>query len=349
VQVLVTGATGFVGGALCRRLLALDVQVRALVRQGRPSDALRRAGALVYEADLGDPNTIAHAAEGCEVLFHCASESAHHASQRALAWINVAGTENALLAARHAGVRRFVLLSCADVTLWNRDRLHWKENAVLGEEPLGALARSKLLAEELALHASSAQLTVTALRPAWLWGPGDHTNLPGLCVEAQRSGVQLFGGGNNLFATTYIANLVEALISAATAAGVGARAFHVADADVLTASEFFGKLCAAVALPPPRPGLYPLSYAAAWVRRSLGKEGPWPEDVVRRGRASLLDCLLAIQTFDYQVPVSVEQGMAALSAWAKDVGGPEAICKLARAPAGEEHVAHHTRLADESR
>ena len=119
------------------------------------------------------------------MLFHCAGESALHAAPAALSWINVAGTENAIDAARHAGVAR-VRACCRAQTSrsLNRDRVHWKENAVLAQAPLGAWARTKLLAEELALQASDATLCVTALRPAWLWGPGDHTNAPALCARS---------------------------------------------------------------------------------------------------------------------------------------------------------------------
>ena len=193
MRVAVTGALGYVGGALCRRLLQRGDGVRALVRPGREgkdSQELRALGAEPRAGDLADPNTIADAAEGCEALVHCGGESVRHASPAALSWLNVAGTENALAGARHAGVKRFVHLSCADVSLLNRDRVHWKETAVLGQAPLGAYARNKLLAEELALHASDARMSVVAIRPAYLWGPGERTNLPELCRQARSGAVR---------------------------------------------------------------------------------------------------------------------------------------------------------------
>jgi len=345
VRVLLTGGTGFVGGALARKLRELGNEVHALVRPSSDGQALERIGAVLHAGDIGEPNGVAAAAAGCEVLFHCAGESAPHAAPKALSWINVAGTENVIAAALHAGVERVVVLSCADVSLRNRDRLHWKEDAVLGHEPLGAFARSKLLAEELALHASDARLCVTALRPAFLWGPGDLTNLPGLCQEGLRGGVRLHGSGDNLFATTYVDNLVGALVAAATASGVGGAAFHVADSDMLTASELFTRLSSAVGLPPPRSEPYALAYARAWLRHASKREGAWPEDVARRGRGSLLDCMRAIKILDYAPSASVEQGMQALAAWAKDAGGPQAIAKLGRRPASEQHIVHHERLA----
>jgi nucleoside-diphosphate-sugar epimerase len=350
VRVLVTGAGGFVGGALARKLRGLDHEVRALVRPGRARTELEQRGVQLYEGDLGDPNAIATAAAGCEVLFHCAGESARHAAPEALSWINVAGTENVLGAARHAGVARVVHLSCADVTLANRDRLQWREDAVLGHAPLGEWARSKLLAEELALQASDTTLTVTALRPAWLWGPDDTLNLPVLCQEAARGGVRLFGNGQNLFATTYIDNAVDALVKAAhaPAGDVGGRAFHVADAEFHTAREFFDNLCRAVGLPAPRAGVYALSYAMSVLRAPFSEaHAIGPDDVARRGRGSLLDCLRAIQTLAYEPKTNLETGLAALATWASAIGGPSAIAALARKPAGAAEIAHHRRMADE--
>jgi nucleoside-diphosphate-sugar epimerase len=343
---MVTGATGFVGGALVRRLLARGHEVHALVRPEADAGALTAAGATPHEGDLADPNAIAVAATGCEVVFHCAGESSPAALPAALSWINVAGTENVLRAARSASVARVVLLSCSDVSLCNRHRLHWKENAVLGHEPLGAFARSKLLAEELALQASDAELCVTAVRPAYLWGPGDRTNLPTLCAEARRGGVRLFGSGRNLFSTTYVDNAADALIAASRAQGVDGQAFHVADPDFLTAGEFFGRLCSTLGLPPPRKGIYPLAYGSAWVRRAIGAPGTSPDAVARRGRACLLDCLRAVTTLDFRPSVDLDQGLAALARWVTEQGGPSAIESMARRPATLADAARHESLAN---
>jgi 2-alkyl-3-oxoalkanoate reductase len=348
VRALVTGATGFVGTAVCHALQAHGHEVRALIGPHRPArPELLALGVHTLPGDLADPNGLRAAAEGCEVMFHCAGESSLHASRDALAWINVAGTENALQAARRAGVARLVMLSCADVALSGRDRVHWKEQAVLGQAPLGAYARSKLLAEELALQASDRSLTVIALRPAWLWGAGDSTNLPALCREARAGGVRLFGRGHTLFSSAHVDNVASAMIAAASAPPeAGGHPFHIADPDFLTAREFFSKLCSAVGLPPPRPGIYALSYAAAWLRRARDREGPWPEDIARRARACLLDTLRATTLLAYQPTVTVDQGMQTLATWSKQIGGPPAIESLAHPPASAEDITRHQRLAD---
>lgn len=346
MRALLTGGTGFIGGALARRLSADGVVLRALVRRGGDLDACAKVGAEVRVAGLDDPNPIAEAATGCDVVFHCAGENSARAAPRALSWINVAGTENVLRAARHAGVRRLVYLSCADVTLTNADRLGWKEDAIMTDAPLGTCLRSKLLADELVRQASTDRFTTVCVRPGWLWGPGDHTNLPGLCDEALHGGVRLFGNGENIFATAYVDNVVEGLVAASRAERVGGKAFHVSDGEFVTAREFFELLCRTIGLAGPRTGIYPVAYAAAWLRERTQHAGPWPMDVARRGRASLLDCGRATQELDYKPRTSLADGMQALARWAQDAGGPDAIRSLARKPPTDADADTYARTAD---
>ena len=342
---LVTGATGFVGAALTARLLQDGHHVRQVVRA--PSEALpRHERASVHVVSLGDPNGLAEVAQGVEVLYHCAAENSARAVPAAYGWINVAATENVINAARHAEVRRVVHLSCTDATLVNRDRMNWKESHPLGEQPLDALCRSKLLAEELALQASDRRLEVCVLRPAWVWGPGDRRVLPALCREAEHGRVSLCGNGDNLVPSVYIDNLVHGLLLAANAAAAPGKAFHVLDADVQTASELIGGLCTALGLPAPARSLYGLCYARAWLNERLGLPGLSRVDVVRRGRGALFDGMAAARELGYEAPVSVAQGLRALQTWAAAVGGHTAIAKLARSAATWNDVEVLVRLAD---
>jgi len=353
---LVTGATGFVGRALTLRLLAEGHHVRLYVR--RPVSvpelelpAIERESAQihVHVASLGDPNALWTAAEGVDTLYHCAGENSPRAPNAAYGWINVAATENVLNAARHAGVKRVVHLSCADATLIDRDRLHWKETQPLGQPALGALARSKLLAEELALHANGSQLEVCALRPAWVWGPRDRRVLPRLCQEAQRGRIGLCGDGQNLITTVYIDNLVHALRLAETAKPAAGQAIHVVDAEVSSAGEFIGALCQSLQLPAPKRELYAACYARAWLSEQLGLfslSTRTRSEVVQRGRSTLLDGAAAVHCLGYAPLVSLNAGMHALACWAEQVGGPGAIAKLERPPATQQDIDSLTALAN---
>lgn len=345
---LVTGATGFVGAALVARLQREGFEVRALARDAASAERVRAANTRldVRIASLGDPNAIADAADGVDVIYHCAAENSPNVPQRSLAWINVAGSENVLSAAQAAGVRRLVHVSCADVTLVNADRLNWKESRQLDCLPLDAVCHTKQLAEELVLAGSKGALEVVALRPAWVWGPGDTRTLPQLCREAARGRVTMCGSGENLLPTTYIDNLVDALLLAATAKEVAASSYHVVDGETLNALEFFTQLCGALGVKPPARSFYPLAYAAAWFRERAGLSGLRRAEVARRGRSALFDTVAATRELGYEPKTTVEQGMRALAEWVQTQGGPAALAAMERKPSSATEVEAIIRLAD---
>ena len=115
MRCLVTGATGFIGGAIVRRLEAAGHEVVAYVREGSDSRSLQHVERIV--GDLGDPNRLAIAAANCDAMVHAAGIADPTASPDALGWAHIAGTENTINAAKQAGCRRLIHISCADVTL----------------------------------------------------------------------------------------------------------------------------------------------------------------------------------------------------------------------------------------
>ena len=112
MKALVTGATGFVGAAVARALLAAQWQVRVLARKGSERRNLKGLAVEVEEGDLADLISLERAAEGCVGLFHVAADyrlGAPDPSQ--LYRANVEGTRNVLNAARRARVQRVVYTS----------------------------------------------------------------------------------------------------------------------------------------------------------------------------------------------------------------------------------------------
>ncbi|MEO0326172.1 MAG: NAD-dependent epimerase/dehydratase family protein, partial [Myxococcota bacterium] len=267
---MLTGGTGFVGGAVAQALVEAGHEVRALVRSPERAGALESLGLTLVHGSLADPNEVARAAAGCTHAVHAAAETAPGASRRVAGWVNLAGTENALRGARHAGVRRFVHLSCADVTLHGGPRRGWNEDRVPDAPPLGPLLETKLRAEEAVIGAGTAAFETLALRPGTVWGSGDTSRLPRLCREALAGpGLRLFGDGRNLVALVHVENLAHAVLRALMTEQAAGSVLHVLDAEIALAGEHYGELSDALGLPAPRPGR--LGARAAFARARLAR------------------------------------------------------------------------------
>lgn len=319
MRALVLGVSGLAGSAITRALLGRNHdEVRALVRR---ADAVPRAIAdagrvRAHDGDIGDPNAIADAARGCDVIFVAVGLPLGRPADD-YRWLHVAGIENVLNAARHAEVPRVVLVSCGDVVLADEPRVHWDEKRDLSHPPIGPRARAIKLGEEIALSQSDATLAVTALRPGWLWGPGDR-RLAALVAEGKAGGIDLCGDGRNLVATTYVEHLAQAALLAAVSPSAPGQAYYVGDPEFLEIREFLGMLSRTLGLAPPRTGgPYPLR--RLWA--SLGRGALPLEEVVRRGRPTYFDTQKAATELGFEPKVSIDEGMKALAAWYAESGG----------------------------
>ncbi|MBZ0118699.1 MAG: NAD-dependent epimerase/dehydratase family protein [Sandaracinaceae bacterium] len=331
MKILVLGATGFIGRAAVRHLADAGEDVRGLARSEGGRRELEAMGVEARGGSLGDPQSIADAARGVDVVVNAAGIASPRAAPRALRWTHVAGTENVLNAATHAGVRRVVHVSCADATLANVDRVHWDEKKNLAHPPFGERARTLLLAEEIAQAAGSPELERVVLRGTWVWGPGDTSRLPGLCREAlAHGGLHLCGDGRSLIATTYVDHLAEAVVAAVRNETAAGGLFYVADPEFLEAREFFRMLSDACGLPPPRTG--PRWWALSSARLGRGPAGLCADEVLQRARSTLFDINEAIGKLGARPEIGVEDGMKSLAAWVEARGGAKAIAALYRPP-----------------
>lgn len=345
---LVTGATGFVGGVLARALRAEGAIVRALARNpaGPEATDLSSLGVEIVGGHLGDPDAIARASAGCDVVFHCAGVVGFRADPVALRWANVAGTENVINAARHAGVRRLVHLSTEAVTARNADRLFVDEAIEPTTPPISEYARTKAVAEDLVLTANGPTLEATAVRPGWIWGPRDTTNLPDLIVQARRGTLRLPGGGKGFLATSYVDHVVDALARAAVAEAAPGRAYYVTDDASLEVRELVEMLCRAAGVPGPRAVPFALAWTIGWWNDRVRGRGVSRALVAHLGRSTLLNIQRARTDLGYAPFVETDEGMRRVAAWIAEVGGPDAVAAMRRPPASREQVDEAIRAAD---
>ncbi len=177
---LVTGATGFVGSAVARVLLARGHKVRALVRRG--SDRTNLAGLAVElcEGDLTDPASLARAVSGCRYVVHVAADYRIWVPDPdSMLLANVAGTEALLRAAMAAGVARVVHCSSVAALGLTADGTPADEATPVSEAKIvGIYKKSKYRAEQAVLALAREGLDVVIVNPAAPIGPRDIKPTP---------------------------------------------------------------------------------------------------------------------------------------------------------------------------
>jgi nucleoside-diphosphate-sugar epimerase len=166
----VTGATGKVGGATARALLERGDGVRALVRDPARARELLPSGVDLAQGDVTEPDTVAAAVEGCDLVFNAMGlPEQWFRDEGIFDRVNARGTENVIRAARAAGVRRVVHTSTIDV--FHAERGGRMDESMLADYPKGtAYERSKQHAEELAL-AARGDMELVIVNPAGVYGP----------------------------------------------------------------------------------------------------------------------------------------------------------------------------------
>lgn len=208
-RVLVTGATGFTGGALAQKLAEQGKHVIALVRETSDVSELKQIGATLVYGDISDREAVIQAAQGVDVIYHIAAvyRTAGHPDQYYES-VNVGGVENVIAAAREHNVGRTVHCSTIGV---HGDIEQIPSNEESPFNPGDIYQRTKLAGEELFAKAMSEGLTGCIFRPGAIYGPGDMRLLK-MFKQIKRGFFPLFGGGSNLYHLSYIDDLTDGII-----------------------------------------------------------------------------------------------------------------------------------------
>lgn len=178
-KALVTGGTGFIGGAIVRELVANGEQVKVFRRESSPLTNLEGLDVEHAIGDLLDRDSLVKALEGCDRLYHCAALYKLSGGYEKYLQANVIGTRNALSAAMERGIERVVHTSSTAAIGGPRRHGRVTENQVWNWAPLNnPYITSKFIAEHEALKFGAQGLPVIIVNPGAPIGPGDVRPTP---------------------------------------------------------------------------------------------------------------------------------------------------------------------------
>ena len=319
MKVLVTGASGFIGAALCEELARAGHSVRGFDRVPPPADL-----ACSIEAQLGDvtePADCRRAVAGCQALCHLAARVGDWGPASEYLRVNVGGTRTLLEAARTAGLRRFVLVSSLAVHHYG-GHLDADESAPR-DGRINAYCRSKIAAEELVREEAGPLEWVIARPGVFPFGPRDRTSFLPLCRALERGRLGTVNQGQALLCTAYVENLAQGLRLATCHPAAADQAFVFADPHATSWRELLALLAEALGVAPPRLNLpellaYPAAGAMelAW-RLARRREAPplTRYRILLAARDCSFSSARAAERLGYDPRIGLEEGLRRAVAW----------------------------------
>jgi nucleoside-diphosphate-sugar epimerase len=247
MRVLVTGASGFLGRSVAAEIAATGHSVRTFQRRPSGVDGVEDVLGSVTDRALVDRTV-----QGMDAVVHLAAKVSMAGDPTEFRRVNVGGTRVLLAAAQDAGAGRFVYVSSPSVA--------HSGSSIMGDDALpadpqrarGDYARTKAVAELMALATDAPGFAVVAVRPHLVWGPGDTQLIARIVDRARRGRLPLLDHGAALIDTTYVDNAASAITAALERANeVHGQAFVVTNGEPHPVAELLADICAAAGVPAP--------------------------------------------------------------------------------------------------
>jgi nucleoside-diphosphate-sugar epimerase len=324
MNVLVTGATGFIGRHLTERLIAEKVHVRVLALPEEDMSAFDHLGVEIVRGDVLDYESVQQAASNCQRIFHLAARTeASGPSMKDFEEVNVQGTANVARAALSAGTGRLVF--CSSGALYGRDirnRAINEETIPVPDSPYG---QSKFAAEQVLLsHHRRDGLPVVLARTSAVLGAGAMSWL-NLFRTIAAGRFRLIGDGHNHHHVADIGDIVDGLVLCGAVTGIEGRTYILAGAESVRLRDLVQTIEEAVG----GTGLLPNLPAGPFRLYETASRHLFSWTGRRLPRADRIDLYLGDRAFDlsrsrrelgYSPKVSTKEAVHRTAAWFKEQG-----------------------------
>lgn len=323
-KVLVTGASGFTGGYLCKALKEKGYAVKALVRKDSYRESLKKLDVGYIEGDLSEPDSIRGKIKNVDIVFHIAALYRQEGvSKNMFTKVNVEGTRAMLDESIVGGVKRFVHCSTVGVQGEIANPPATEESPY---NPGDHYQVSKLEGEKLVLsYFRAGKIDCVVVRPVGIYGPGD-TRFLKLFRHIYKRNFKMIGRGKALYHLTFVEDLVEGIILAGETPTASGRIYTLGGNEYLPLTDLV-KMIAMILNKPvskihiPLWLVYNAAFLCEVICRPLGIEPPLYRrrlDFFTKDRA--FDISKAKNELNYAPKVPLKEGLIRTAKWYKEKG-----------------------------
>jgi len=241
MKVLITGATGLLGGHLLRELQQRGEEIRALVLPVENAQKLTDQGVEVMRGDVTDASTLTTVVEDIDVIIHLAGMMGVWRPLADYRLVNVTGSENLYRAAQKAGVRRFVHTSSHTVYGLGHGRFHTEQDPLRPDPDPYSITKAEgdRMMQRLMLQSD---VETVIIRPGTFFGPGDRLHFGRMAQRLKDGKGVLVGQGNNALPFCYVSDVVQGFLLAVYHEKAPGNVYNITNDHPLTQSEIFNAI-----------------------------------------------------------------------------------------------------------
>ena len=322
-NILVTGANGFIGSNLVKRLLSEGNKVRSLVRKTSDLSFLNGLNTEIVYGDINDVESLKSAMKDIDLVFHVAGLAADWGSYILFEKVNFQGTQNVAKTATKAGVKKLVYIST--VAFHGFGKTNMTEESPVAKN-LIPYAETKYKAEQwLWQFQNQTDMKITAVRPGNVFGINDRTFMLKYLEAMQTGKFMEVNKGRSKTCPVFIDNLIDIITLVSREAKADGQAFIATDGLDINWHTFNSKLADALGIKLPKASIpysvaYPVAKIYYGVHKTLGlKSEPFltPYRINNGGKDYHFSINKLEQFFDYQPQTGLNEAVEKTVAWYK--------------------------------